>query len=343
MPGVSTRANQASRASGRTSGCTTDVVFVMRIILGCVFCDPTASSRRSGTSNQQVNLRVAAISFLNPAPLLYDFEHEPLAAALRSHYTLHYTLPSACAAELIAGDADLGLIPIAALTPGMAVVPGCTIASLHRVRSILLLVRNPAGLGVAEALRCVRSVAADTASRSSAAYARILFEHFHNTQPTFLEQPANPLAMLSNADAALLIGDPALLARERSAEIEAAAGAPLLWLDLAELWREHTGLPWVAAVWAVRPQAIAASGRSVGQVVSDLQASRDAGLAHIEELVGEWTPRIAVAPETIRTYLTKNIYYTLDAECLEAIELFRRLASEINALPPLGPLQMLEA
>jgi chorismate dehydratase len=62
-------------------------------------------------------LRVAAIDFLNPAPLMWDFEHPPLATELSQHYQLTYTQPSACAASLLSGQADLGLIPIAALTP----------------------------------------------------------------------------------------------------------------------------------------------------------------------------------------------------------------------------------
>jgi chorismate dehydratase len=286
-----------------------------------------------------VPLRVAAISFLNPAPLLYAFEHEPAATRLREHYALHYTLPSACAAELLAGEADLGLIPIAALTPELAIVPGCTIASLHEVRSILLLARNPGRLPVAEALARVGSVAADAASRSSQAYAHILFQHFHGVKPAFVEQAADPLAMLASADAALLIGDPALLARERRETIEAAVDAPLLWLDLAQLWRERTGLPWVAAVWAVRPEAL--TDVTAQQLIGDLNASRDAGLRHIEELVAEWTPRLAVSPETIRTYLTQNIHYTLDEDCLRAIKLFRELAAGIGALPALPELNLL--
>jgi len=291
-----------------------------------------------------VPLRVAAISFLNPAPLLYDFEHDPRAALLREHYTLHYTQPSACAAELAAGTSDLGLIPIAALTPQLAIVPGCAIASLHQVRSILLLVKNPRQLSVTNALTQVRTVSADAASLSSVAYARILFEHFHDTRPSFIEQPADALAMLASADAALLIGDPALLARERRAQIEAAIDTPLLWLDLAELWRERTGLPWVAAVWAVRPEALtdlSPQQLSGSQLIQDLNASRDAGLAHIDQLVAEWRPRIAIPPATIRTYLTQNIHYTLDDECLRSIELFRSLATQIGALPPLPTFNML--
>ena len=286
-------------------------------------------------------LRVAAISFLNPAPLLYNFEHEPTATQLRKDYELHYTSPAACAQELQTDEADLGLIPIASLTPELAIVPGCTIASQHEVRSILLLVKNPANLPSSEALRHVRTVAADAASRSSQAYTHILFERFHDTHPTFVEQPADPLTMLAAADAALLIGDPALLAREHRAQIDATFHEPLLWLDLAALWREHTGLPWVAAVWALRPESLARSGVTAQQLIADLTAGRDNGRAHIEELVQEWTPRLPISAETIRTYLTRNIHYTLDPDCLRAIELFRSLAAEIGALPAMPSLNIL--
>ena len=287
-------------------------------------------------------LRVAAISFLNPAPLLYNFEHEPQATVLRERYSLHYTVPSECAAELIAGRADLGLIPIAALTPELAIVPGCTIASLAEVRSILLLVKNPDGLSQEEALKRVRTVAADAASRSSNAYTHILFEKYLDIRPDFIEERAEPIAMLSTADAALLIGDPALLAREHRDAIESGSDAPLLWLDLAALWRELTGLPWVAAVWAVRPEALSREGITSQQVIDDCRASRDAGMAHVEDLVAEWTPKIGVPPETIRTYLTRNIHYVLDEDCLRAIHLFRDLAAEIGTLPPLSDLNLLQ-
>jgi chorismate dehydratase len=290
-----------------------------------------------------VPLRVSTIAFLNPAPLLYNFEHEPAATRLRQHYEVHYTSPSMCADELKTGSADLGLIPIAALTPELAVVPGCTIASLHEVRSILLLVKNPQRLPQVQALASITSVAADNASRSSVAYTRILLEHFHPAHPTYITQVADPTQMLRTADAALLIGDPALLAREHRSEIEAAIGDPLLWIDIAQLWRTMTGLPWVAAVWAVRPSALFDAGLSRGQLIADLVASRDAGLQHIEDLVAEWTPRLAISPQTIRTYLTENIHYRLDPDCLRAIQTFRTLAAGIGALPMLAGLNLLDA
>ena len=247
---------------------------------------------------------------------MWDFTHAPRQGVLATRYDVAVTTPAQCAARLHAGEADLGLIPIAELTPALAVVPGCTVASLAQVRSIQLIARVP--------LAQVRTVAADSASRSSAAYARVLFRHFLGTDPAFVTAPADPVAMLKEADAALIIGDPALLALERRAEIEAVAG-PLAWHDLAEEWIGRTRLPWVAAVWAVRPQALGAAAARA-QLIDDLNRSRQNGQEHIEDLVREWTPRIALAPATIRHYLTRNIHYELDGACMRAIENFRTLA-----------------
>ena len=88
-------------------------------------------------------LRIAAINFLNPAPLMWDFEHPPLDSALAERYHIDRMLPSECADRLAAGDADIGLVPIAALAvnPSLRILPGCTIAAKQRVRSLLLVHR----------------------------------------------------------------------------------------------------------------------------------------------------------------------------------------------------------
>jgi chorismate dehydratase len=263
---------------------------------------------------------------------MWDFEHAPHASSLAHRYSLHYTQPSQCAAELLAGRADLGLIPIAALTPDLAIVPGCTIASLDHVRSIQLIVKQP------HTLATIRTIAADTASRSSLAYAEILFRKFLDTQPTFIPAPADPIAMLHQADAAILIGDPAILAIENRAAIEAQTG-PCTWLDLAHEWRSRTNLPWVAAVWAVRPEALTQT--TPQQLTADLIQSRDHGLANIDALVHEWTPRIPLSPAIIHHYLTQNIHYTLNEDCIRTIQLFRQYAAEANILPPLPTLRFL--
>jgi chorismate dehydratase len=309
---------------------------------------------------------------------MWDFDHPPLASTLATRYQLHSTQPSLCADDLLANRADLGLIPIASLTPQLAIVPGCAIASLDRVRSIQLIIklRRPHALGaphldfemwekpqalgaphldfemweksaadpafINETLAAVRTVAADTASRSSLAYAQILFRKFIGSDPAFLPAPADPVAMLQQADAALLIGDPALVAQESRTQIESHPDiGPCLWLDLAHQWTSRTHLPWVAAVWAVRPESLAASALTPAQLTADLQLSRDHGLAHIDSLVEEWTPRIAIPPATIRHYLTHHIHYTLSPACIDAIALFRRYAAEAALLSPLPSLRFL--
>jgi chorismate dehydratase len=280
---------------------------------------------------------MAAIHFLNPAPLMWDFEHEPRRSDLRERYQIGYTTPSRCARELAAGDADIGLVPVAAhaTTPSLLIVPGCAIASLDRVRSIILVVRDEQGVGE------VRTVAADTSSRTSNAYTRILFEIFWKVPVVFVPHPPVLESMLSVADAALLIGDPALLALEDREAREARTGERLLYLDLAHEWHSLTGLPWVSAFWALRPGALEETGSCADGIIADLQASRDHGLAHVEDLAEEWSERIAVPRDTIRFYLSKNIHYILDEACLRGLEVFYRLAAECGALPPANALTIL--
>ncbi len=269
-------------------------------------------------------LRVAAIHFLNPAPLLYSFDHEPAATALRDRYALHSTSPAQCAAQLGSGEADLGLVPIGALPhlPHLVAVPGCTIASLSQVRSIQVVVKPGFTLG------SIRTLAADAASRSSAAYTDILLRAFYDNAPCMTQAPAELPAMLADNDAALLIGDPALLALERR-----DVYPDHTWHDLATLWRQHTGLPWVAAVWAVDPGALARTETTPTQLIEDLTNSRDAGLTHMDTLVADWRDRIAIPPATIRSYLTENIHYDLDPECLRAIARFYDLGEQTGVLP----------
>ena len=282
-------------------------------------------------------IRMAAIHFLNPAPLMWDFEHEPERSERRLRYQIGYTTPSGCAEELAAGEADIGLVPVAAhaTTPSLMIVPGCTVASLDRVRSIILVVRAQQGIDG------VRTVAADTSSRTSYAYTRILFEIFWKVPVDFISLAPDLESMLKVADAALLIGDPALLALEDKDGRLERTGEQLLYLDLAHEWHNFTGLPWISAFWAVRAGAFEETGTSAAQLVRDLQASRDHGLEHLEDLAEEWSTRIEVPRETIRFYLTNNIHYLLDDACLRGLDAFYRLAAECGALPEAPPLTML--
>jgi chorismate dehydratase len=276
------------------------------------------------TSTPQSRLRIAAINFLNPAPLMWDFEHEPYQSRLALRYRIDRMLPSECADRLAAGQADLGLVPIAALAvhPGLRILPGCVIASKGCVRSLLLVRR------AAQSLPQVRSVAADMASRTTLAHARILFRHWGNSGAAFLSAAADLEAMLAQADAAILIGDPALLALEERERRFERTGEELVYHDLATEWFKLTGLPFVSAVWSAAPECL-----SLERIAQDLIQSRDHGLKDLDALAAEWSSCIALPEATIRAYLTTNIHYILDDECIEGMKCFFRMAAEAGVLP----------
>lgn len=255
---------------------------------------------------------------------MWDFEHPPLAADLAQRYEINWMLPSQCADQLASGAADIGLVPIAALaaTPGLRILPGCTIASKHRVRSLLLVRR------ASQAITSLRTVAADTASRTTIAYSRILFHKWGNPDVPFIPMAADLDAMLDRADAAILIGDPALMALEERANRYERTGEELVYHDLAEEWRNLTGLPFVSAVWGVSP-AVAIDERTA----DDFIHSRDQGLQNIDALVKHWSRQLPISEQTIRSYLTHNIHYILDDECIEGMRGFFRMAAEAGVLP----------
>jgi len=270
-------------------------------------------------------LRISAISFLNTAPLMWDFEHGETAERLRPHFEIGYTVPSRCAEELKLGLADIGIIPAAAYTsiPGLAIIPDVAIASKNAVRSILLISKVP--------VEKIRSVATDDSSRTSAALVEIYLRKFIGINPGFRRQKPVLEEMLQWHDAGLLIGDPALLARTKGLYV----------YDLAEQWRHWTGRPFVFAFWAVSKASLAGLAPDLS-IASVFQQSRDNGLKHIPELVSSWAPKLALPPEVVRSYLTENIDYTLDAENLEGLRLYYRYAAEMNVLPPAPELHFLE-
>lgn len=256
---------------------------------------------------------------------MWDFENPPLATELAERYEIHWMMPSQCADELAGGAADIGLVPIASLatTQSLRILPGCTIASKQRVRSLLLVRR------AAQRLDEVRSVAADTASRTTIAYSRIMFHKWGNPDVPFVPMPADLDAMLERTDAAIIIGDPALMALEERANRFERTGEELVYHDLAEEWRNLTGLPFVSAVWGTT-----AWGRPLDEsIAGDFIHSRDNGLQNIDALVQHWSRQLPLSEKTIRSYLTTNIHYVLDEECIEGIRGFFRMAAESGLLP----------
>lgn len=257
-------------------------------------------------------MRLSAISYLNTAPLMWDFEH----GLADPNFEISYTIPSQCAVELQNGTADIGIIPSAAYAtvPGLSVLPGVAIASRQAVRSILLVSRKP--------MPEIQTVALDSSSLTSAALTKVLFEKYWGERRNFTSLPPNLEFMLSQNDAALLIGDPALKV-DRSRYYT--------W-DLAEEWIRFTGKPFVFAFWAVRDQAARSSTLDLASI---FQQSRDHGLEpnNLREIIESWSAKLGLSEEDVREYLSSNIFYHLDDACLDGLNLFYRYATECKALP----------
>jgi len=259
-------------------------------------------------------LRISAISYLNTAPLMWDFEHGDAGR----DFDISYTLPSDCARAVEAGTADIGIIPAAAYAQvrNLIVLPGVAIASQRPVRSILLVSKLPVDK--------IRTVALDTSSMTSVGLTKILFEKWLGGGRTFTAMAPDIEKMLASHDAGLVIGDPALQI-DRSRYVT---------LDLAEEWIRYTGKPFVFAFWAVRQDALRDLAPSQ-DLAAVFQQSRDHGLepSSLDQISREWAARLCIGAADARSYLTENIYYHLDTPCLEGLQLFYRYAAEIGALP----------
>jgi chorismate dehydratase len=261
-------------------------------------------------------LRIAAISFLNTAPLMWDFEH----TGLGREFDIISTVPSECAEMLRTGAADIGIVPVVALSyiPDLRIIPNVAIASKGSVRSILLVSRAP--------LEQVRTVAADTSSRTTVALARVLFRKWMGGPRRMLAMPPDLGRMLAACDAALIIGDPALTV-DRTRYV---------CYDLAEEWKRLTGHPFVFAFWAVRAGALQETELDLAKI---FQQSRDHGLANVDALARAWAPRVGISEQAVRAYLTESIDYSLDDENVAGLELFLKYAVECSVLPGLKPLE----
>jgi chorismate dehydratase len=270
-------------------------------------------------------LRLSAISFLNTAPLMWDFEK---GGAARD-FEIEYTVPSACAAALAANHADIGIIPAFtyAEIPGLSIIPDIAIAAKDRVRSILLVSTKD--------IREVQTVAADTSSRTSVALLQVLFAKFLGG-PRELRPCAPDLpAMLRGHDAALLIGDAAL-------QVPEDAGYKIY--DLAHLWREFTGCAFVFAFWAVRNDSLRRKPAGL-DLTGVFQRSRNHGLqpASIASIAEEWSPKLGIGRRVIREYLTENIHYYLDTESCAGLQRFFELAQEVGLIENRPDLEFLAA
>jgi chorismate dehydratase len=260
--------------------------------------------------------RISASSYSNTAPLVWSFLYG------QNHGSVELILDTAPArsAELLAQDrVDAALVPVVAyqLIDDVRLVPDVCVGARERVRSVCLVTRG-------KDLADVSSVALDISSKTSVALTKIIFREFLGFEPRWLDSRPDLETMLTDADCALLIGDPALMIDETKYRK----------FDLVEVWRKFTGFGFVFAMWMTRVA-------QAEKLVIDFAAARDEGLAHAEEIVSNYEKEIKLPREEFKTYLTENISYAVDGSMQKGMELYFQLAGKHGLTPANKPLEFL--
>ena len=245
-------------------------------------------------------VRLGAVDYLNARPLVHGLDRRP------DLFALQFDSPSRCAV-LLHGDAiDVGMIPAIEYCrgPEYRIVPGMAIVSKGPVASVALFSRGPVSR--------IRTIAADTSSRTSVALLRILCAERFGIEPELLPMAPDADAMLEACDAALIIGDPALYLDPLEKRVEK--------IDLGQEWTTMTGLPFVWAFWAGRPGALSA------EALAALTAARDAGVAASDEIAASYCGPARTALG--QAYLRDNIQYVMDTPEIAGVLRYFELAAQ---------------
>jgi len=255
--------------------------------------------------------RLGAVSYLNTRPHVYGLLDHP-------DFEVRFDVPSRCAELLEANEIDLGLIPsfeyarrqTLGLRDDYFIVPRIAIASTDAVDSVAMYTRKP----IAE----IRSIALDTSSRTSANLLRLLCAAWFRIEPAFVNAPPDLERMLSETDAALLIGDPALFTD--------AHALGLTKIDLGSTWREMTGLPFVWAFWAGRLDA------APPDVCRALAEARDRGVQAIDRIAADYAPGDPARAAKVARYLKESIAYDLEGPFESGLRRFYALLAQYGLL-----------
>ena len=253
-------------------------------------------------------VRLGAVSYLNTKPLVYGLEKRT------DLFNVRFDVPAQCAALLHEGRVDLGLIPaIEYLRGDYRIVPGVAIGSNGEIASVAVFSKVP--------IARIGTLALDVSSRTSVALTRVLCARRWQIAPKLVPAEPDLRAMLSRADAALVIGDPAL-------SIDPAAQG-LVKVDLGSEWRALTGLPFVYAMWCGR------EGAASPQHVEALNEARAQGEAAVVEIARAEGRGNAGQEQRALHYLRDNLKYGLEEAELAGLRRFHELAAECDLVP--GP------
>jgi len=237
--------------------------------------------------------RIGAVSYLNTRPLLFGLEQSDLMAEI----DLVKAYPAKIAQDLIEGNIDMGLVPV-------AIMPFLKEAHLDSkycigaegdVASVCIFSEVP--------MEQIQKVYLDYQSRTSVQLARILLKQYWKKEVEFIKAEEGYIQNIKGNTAGIIIGDRALGAR---------SNFPFIY-DLAGAWIDHTGHPFVFATWIANKSIPPAFMEAFDKATSY-------GLSHLQEVI-ESIPASEQVYD-LNKYYTQNISYQFTAEKKAGMKLF---------------------
>ncbi len=239
-------------------------------------------------------INVTAVSYLNTKPFLYGiFQHD-----IQNDINLSLDIPSVCAAKLVSGEADLGLVPVAVIpeltTPH--IISDYCIGAVGKVKTVCIYSDVP--------IEEVKALYLDYHSKTSVALTKVLLAQYWQLDPLFLDTKEGYVKNIGGTTAGLVIGDRTIGLSERFKYV----------YDLGEIWAKYTeGLPFVFAAWV-------SNKKLPDDFIKKFNEALKIGLAHIPQLI--YILPTQYFEFDLNEYFTENISYTLDGAKKTALKRF---------------------
>jgi len=249
-------------------------------------------------------LRVGAVGYMNTKPLIEGLE------VFLPGCRLTLDIPSRLADSMKSGEVDVGLIPVAEFfrAGNYGMVPGIGITSCGPVGSVFLLAKN--------GMERITTLAMDEGSRTSASLARILLHKNLGLLPKIQPFPMGQASVPEDVDGLLLIGDRAMKTPPPGFKEQS---------DLGAWWTRETGLPFVYAVWAVRPGLVLSPNENAAfHKALNLGRSRMAEIARRESSV------YGLPVSRVLHYLTEQIGFEVGEKELQGMHLYGEMLAEFE-------------
>ncbi len=270
-------------------------------------------------------LSLGRIEFINVAPVYYALEN----GILPHDFTFIRDTPAHLNEKMQAGEltvSSCSSIEFARRWRSYVLAKDLCIASHAPVLSVLLLAKKDISQWNGA------NILISGQSHTSVILTKLILSRRYGFTNTYTTGDVSHTIENGNIpDVILTIGDEALRLRHTSFY-------PCIY-DLASLWKDWTGLPFVFALWIARKDAVVNLSCDPTEAV---RKSRDYGLSHLSEVIRSVQGKTPLTEEELRTYYTQSLTYSLGDRELEGLTRFYAMAYESGHLAEQPTLRFLE-